>query len=64
MVVIGQDGHELSSSRSLEDVQHIIPSFSVETQSAYNAVTVDGSEDGGWRIGFDLRFGDTSTTST
>jgi iron complex outermembrane receptor protein len=57
MVVIGEDGFELSGSSSLEEIQHLIPSFSIEKQAAYNAVTIRGIGGGGRNIGFDPRVG-------
>lgn len=57
VVVIDEEGLELSGTSNLEEIQHLIPSFSVEKQAAYNAVTIRGIGGGGRNIGFDPRVG-------
>lgn len=57
MTVLGQDDLEKARAGSLEDIQQLVPSFSMENQAGYNVLTIRGVGGGGRNIGFDPRVG-------
>ncbi len=57
MTVLGADALEKTRAASLEDLQQLVPSFSMDDQSGYHTVTVRGVGGGGRNIGFDPRVG-------
>ncbi len=57
MTVLNADALEKTRAGSLEDLQQLAPSFSLDDQSGYHTVTVRGVGGGGRNIGFDPRVG-------
>ena len=57
MTVLSADALEKTRAGSLEDLQQLVPSFSMDDQSGYHTVTVRGVGGGGRNIGFDPRVG-------
>ena len=47
MTVLGADALEKTRAASLEDLQQLVPSFSMDDQSGYHTVTVRGVGGGG-----------------
>lgn len=57
MTVLDQDDLENSRGAALKDIQQLVPSFSMERGSGFNALTIRGVGGGGNIIGFDPRVG-------
>ncbi|MDD5297722.1 MAG: TonB-dependent receptor [Rhodocyclaceae bacterium] len=57
MTVLDQDDLEKARVGSLEDLQRLVPGFSMENQAGYNVLTMRGVGGGGRNIGFDPRAG-------
>jgi len=57
ITVLGQGDLEKARGGSLEDIQQLVPSFSMETQAGFNVLTLRGVGGGGRNIGFDPRVG-------
>lgn len=57
MMVLSQDEIEKARIGTLEDIQQLVPSFSMENQSGYSVLTMRGVGGGGRNIGFDPRVG-------
>ncbi len=57
MTVLGQDALEKARGGTLEDIQQLVPSFSMESQAGFNVLTIRGVGGGGRNIGFDPRVG-------
>lgn len=57
MTVLSQDDLEKARGGTLEDIQQLVPNFSMESQSGYNVLTMRGIGGGGRNIGFDPRVG-------
>ncbi len=57
MTILDQDDLEKIRGATLEDIQQLVPSFSLESQSGYNVLTIRGVGGGGRNIGFDPRVG-------
>lgn len=57
MTVLGQSEIEKARGGTLEDIQQLVPSLSLESQSGYDVLTIRGVGGGGRNIGFDPRVG-------
>ena len=57
MAVVNSDSLEKSRSASLQQMQDLVPAFSMENQGGFDVLTVRGVGGGGRNIGFDPRVG-------
>lgn len=57
ITVLGQGDLEKARGATLEDIQQLVPSFSMENQAGFNVLTIRGVGGGGRNIGFDPRVG-------
>ena len=57
MTVLNQADLEKARGSALKDIQQLVPSFSMERGSGFNALTIRGVGGGGNNIGFDPRVG-------
>lgn len=57
MTVLYQDDLENARGATLEDIQQLVPNFSMENQDGFNVLTIRGVGGGGRNIGFDPRVG-------
>lgn len=57
MTVLNQVDLEKARGASLKDIQQLVPNFSMERGSGFNALTIRGVGGGGNNIGFDPRVG-------